>query len=457
MVQFISAPQPKPKSVASQLLEGAAEGALGGYQTYLMQKERNRLLAKEQKETEQAIAKEAKKREAYEKLGIPADVDPQVAKEILKQRETTQRQKNLYNMLGLSGGDAQQVLGTAPQAQGMPQQIGQPMTQPGVGEPDTAWMDAVGLPEQDRAQAPQAMSAWENMSDAQRAAIAIQEPQLARILEQGREFNQRQQLQEREFGFRKKLNEEEKQEKLKKEERRQFEVDRDYHSKISRPIIEEAAKRIQDSSFAKGIREQLRRDISSGETSGFWPFLVDKMGLESFRNPESARFSNEVKNLFVGSLNEIPGARPNQFIERFLSTAQPLIGRTPEANLTVMDVSDFVEDMRDELAKKELQIAKEDNEKFGYVKDDVKQRALERMGDYANRRQEQMAIQIRERHEKDKTTSDLLWEVLNGSVPDQTPLTPKMMRIFYIKNGKDLNKAVEEAKKSGFVIPQYLD
>ena len=201
MVQFISAPQPKPKSVASQLLEGAAEGALSGYQTYLMQKERNRLLAKEQKETEEAKAKEAKKREAYEKLGIPADVDPQIAKEILKQRGEDKRRQDIYDMFGLKKSAVQQALGTDPQAQGMPQAMGQPTPEPGVGETDTAWMDAVGLPQQDRAKAPEAMSAWENMSDEQRTAIAIQEPQLARILEQGREFNQRQRLSEREFLF----------------------------------------------------------------------------------------------------------------------------------------------------------------------------------------------------------------------------------------------------------------
>jgi hypothetical protein len=233
--------------------------------------------------------------------------------------------------------------------------------------------------------------------------------------------------------------------------------DRDYHSKISRPIIEQAQKTLKDSSIEKGIEQQLRRDIDSGNTSGLIPFMVDKMGLESWRNPESARFTNGVKNLFIGALNEIPGARPNQFIERFLSTAQPLIGRDPEANLSVLDVSDFVRDVRDEHARLELEEAKKDRTKLGYAKDDISERAWDKMGDYVNRRQEKMALDIRERHEKDRNTSDLMAEVLNGNVPPNTPLTPKMMKIFYIKNNKNIDAAISEAKKNNFVLPEFMD
>lgn len=236
-----------------------------------------------------------------------------------------------------------------------------------------------------------------------------------------------------------------------------FSDEREYHSKISRPIIESAQKTLQESSIEKGIEQQLRRDIASGNTSGLFPFMIDKLHLDNWRNPESARFSNSVKNLFVGSLNEIPGARPNQFIERFLSTAQPLIGSSPEANLSVLDVSDFVRDVKDEHARLELDFAKKDRQKLGYAKDDISERAWDAMGDYVNRRQERMALDIRERHEEKMQTADLLSEVLNGKVPPDTPLTPKMMKIFYIKNNKNVDAAIKEAKENNFVLPQYLE
>jgi hypothetical protein len=243
----------------------------------------------------------------------------------------------------------------------------------------------------------------------------------------------------------------------KREERKQFETEREYHSKISRPVIEAANERLKQSDVSKGLREQLKRDISSGNTSGFFPYMVDRLGLESFRNPESARFSNEIKNLFIGSLNEIPGARPNQFLERLLSTAQPLIGRSPEANLSVMDVADFVEDVRDEQARLELQVAKEDNKALGYVKDDVVQRARERMGDYVNRKQEDMAMKIRERHEKEMDDAALINELVGGKVTPGSYVTPRMMQILYLKNNKDMKKAIDDAQKYGLKFPEYLE
>lgn len=244
------------------------------------------------------------------------------------------------------------------------------------------------------------------------------------------------------------------------EEKRKHESfieDRNYHSKVSRPIVEEAQQFLKGSAIQEGLEQQLRRDIESGNTSGLFPFMVEKLGLESWRNPESARFTNAVKNLFTGSLKDIPGARPNQFIERFLATAQPMIGRSSEANLSVLDVSNFARDVKKEHARLELQLAQEDREKLGYAKEDISERAWNKMGDFANRRQEKMATQIRERHEKDMETSDLMSEVLNGDVPPDTPLTPKMMKIFYIKNDKNMDKAIAEAKKNNFVLPEYLE
>jgi hypothetical protein len=210
--------------------------------------------------------------------------------------------------------------------------------------------------------------------------------------------------------------------------------DRKYHSQVSRPIIEEANKTLKNYQANKGLRAQLRKDIESGETSGIYPFIIDKLGLESFRSPESARFTNEVKNLFVESLNDIPGARPNMFIERFLSNAQPSIGRSKEANLSVLDVGDFLEDLKAERAKQEIQIAKEDRAKFGYVKEDVAERAADRMGDFANKRQEQMA------------------EVIQNRTKDQGSEKTKIFRDPRGNKWKMTQKQVDNAKAKGVIF-----
>lgn len=239
-----------------------------------------------------------------------------------------------------------------------------------------------------------------------------------------------------------------------KETRRQFESDRTYHSKISDPIVEAANASLKEEPVKKGLNAQLRKDIASGNTSGFFPFLVDKMGIESFRNPESARFTSEIKNKFVSSLADIPGARPNMFIERVLSTAQPQLGRSQEANLSVLDLNDFVDDLDFERARQIRNIAKEDRKELGYVRNDVVERAEERMGNYANKRQEQMAYDIRRRHEDAiEDDADLLSEIIGKNIPEGTPVTRRTMRLLMIKNKDDPKKAVAEAKKLGMVFP----
>jgi hypothetical protein len=233
-----------------------------------------------------------------------------------------------------------------------------------------------------------------------------------------------------------------------------MEADRAFHSKTSEPVVESANALLKEEPTKKGLNAQLRRDISSGETSGLLPFLVDKMGLESYRNPESARFTSEIKNKFVASLADIPGARPNMFIERVLSTAQPQIGRSTEANLSVLDLNDFVDDLNYERARQIRNIAKEDRKELGYVRNDVEERAEEKMGNYANKRQDQMAYDIRKRHEDNiEDDADLLNEIIGKNVPEGTPVTRRTMRLLMIKNKDDAKKAVQEAKRLGMVFP----
>ncbi len=274
-------------------------------------------------------------------------------------------------------------------------------------------------------------------SDAEIAAIGIVDKDLARLMQSQKEASEK------------------KTAAMTKEERDRFESDRDYHSKVSRPIIEQANQTIQNYDIEQGLNEQQRKDIASGNIEGFYPYLVNNLGLTSFSNPELARFGTEIKKKFVSSLSDIPGARPNQFIERFLSTAQPQVGQSAEANLSVMDLDDFVRDVKHEQAVKELEIAKEDRDKLGYVREDVSERARQKLGDYVNRRQEKMALDIQNRHEENLKDVDLLNEIVGKSMIPGTYVTPRTMKLLYIKNGKNIEKTVDEAKSLGMRFPEY--
>ncbi|MGJ0428485.1 hypothetical protein [Methylobacter sp.] len=242
---------------------------------------------------------------------------------------------------------------------------------------------------------------------------------------------------------------------IEKAKRQAFESDREYHSKTSEPIIKEATSILKEAPLKKGLIDQQRRDIASGQTSGLIPFLVEKTGADIYRNPESSRFKTASKQRFVESLHQLgaAGARANQFIEQQLVGAQASLGRSEEANQTVLDLEEFVDDLKAERAKIELQLADEDNAKYGYARNDIARRADKKMTEYANQRQEEMAYDIRKRHEQNMSDEDLTKEIIMGNITPDTPLTLRTARILMIKNNDDERKAQAEAKKLGFRLP----
>jgi len=239
-----------------------------------------------------------------------------------------------------------------------------------------------------------------------------------------------------------------------KENRRQFESDRAYHTKTSEPILKAAEDQLREAPIRKALISQQRRDISSGNTEGLIPFLVDKLGLEAYRNPESARFKSASKERFVESLHTLgsAGARPNQFIEQQLVAAQPTLGRSEEANQSVLDLEEFINDLKEKRAQIELELAEKDYEKFGYPKNDIGRRADKLMKDYAEERQDKMAYDIRSRHENKMSDSDLVNDIVFGNIPEDTPITERTANILLIKNNHDKAKARTEAKRLGFRI-----
>ena len=240
-----------------------------------------------------------------------------------------------------------------------------------------------------------------------------------------------------------------------KEANAKFEADRTFHSKFTDPIVNEAQNVIKSSHTKKGLHDQLMRDIQSGNTSGIGPALVEMTGMEVFRNPESARFKNAIKNRFIEGVKSMGsgGVRPNQFLEQQLATAQPVLGRDKESNYTVAISEKFLDEMKEADAKFTLEEAEKDMQDIGYVKRDVVARAQKRMDKFAEQKQDELAYDIRKFHEDQLDDTKLTREIILGEVAPDTPLTLRAARILMIKNNDDEKKAQAEAKKLGFKIP----
>lgn len=233
-----------------------------------------------------------------------------------------------------------------------------------------------------------------------------------------------------------------------------FEADRAYHTKTSGPLLDKARTIIQKSPIRKGLLAQQRLDISSGQTEGILPFLAEKTGLEFYRDPASARFKTASKHRFIENLNSVAGgARPNMFIEQQLSGAQAQLGRDVESNQTVLDMEEFIDDLEEQRAKTEIELAKQDQKEYGYERNDIADRADEIMQKYAVQRQDEMAYDIRRRREENMNDEQLAQEIAGEKITPGTPLTLRAARILMIKNGDNEAKASKEAKKLGFTIP----
>ncbi len=240
--------------------------------------------------------------------------------------------------------------------------------------------------------------------------------------------------------------------KLNREEKT---AERTYHSKTSLPAIEAASKVVRAAPSKKGLINQHRRDIDSGNVTGYGQFLADKTGWEIFRNPEAARARSAAKQYFIQSLNSLAaGARPNIFLEQQLSAGQTQIGREEEANQTVLDLMEFTDDLEEQRARYILEEAEKDEKVFGFAKNDVERRADKRMIPYAEQREDEMAYTIRKRHEDELDDEKLVKEVISGNIPNGTPLTLRMANILMLKNNDDEAKAQAEAKRLGFIIPK---
>lgn len=270
-----------------------------------------------------------------------------------------------------------------------------------------------------------------------RAQFALIDPQASKALEHMADVEEREKSAEE------------------RESRRQFESDRDYHSKRSDPIIKEAQNVIDEARTSKALSAQARRAVESGNVSGIIPYLTAKFQYEPGVHPDTAILTTAQKHSFLGDLKGVAaGARPNQFLERIMTSAQPQVGRSEEANLDILDIEDFIRDMNVKKAELKLQLADKDLAEHKYAKADISRRADQIMDDYAEEAQDKLAYSIRNRHVSNLSDEQLAREMAENRVVTDQPLTQREAKFIYLKHGGDMKAANLEIRKKGYKIPK---
>jgi hypothetical protein len=273
----------------------------------------------------------------------------------------------------------------------------------------------------------QSSDSLQNISDDELAKIAVQNPQLAQILEKRKESQiQRNQRQE-------------------DIQRRKFEADRAFESKRSEPILKKNDEIRASLPVRNTAREVMKKAIQSGKVGSLKDYLADVTGIEPLRSNEGSVFKTASKEYFLRNLARA-GARPNQWIEQQIADAQAKFGRNMSSNLNTIALMEFEDDIDAKRSELIDDIASSMQSEQGYVSGDVSKIADTMMKPYVEQRQSDLAYEMRKNQEQEdpKLITDL------SKVTLGTPLTVEKAQYLLEEFGDD---AMSVAKKLGYSLP----
>lgn len=272
-----------------------------------------------------------------------------------------------------------------------------------------------------------AESRLSNLSDEELARVAVENPQLAQVLE------------------RRKESEIQKLSKKEDLERRKFEADRAFESKRSEPILKKNDEIRGSFPVRNTSRELMKEAVQSGKISSLKDYLADITGIEPLRSREGAIFKTASKEYFLRNLARA-GARPNQWIEQQIADAQAKFGRSTASNLNTIALMEFEDDVDAKRVELIDQVASQMQKEQGYVSGDVAQIADSMMKPYVEQRQADLAYEMRRNTENEdpKGLTSL------DKVPKGTPLTIEKAEYLVKIFGDD---AISVAEDLGYSLP----
>jgi hypothetical protein len=129
--------------------------------------------------------------------------------------------------------------------------------------------------------------------------------------------------------------------------------------------------------------------------------IAEVTGIELFRSAKGAQFKTAAKTYFLNDLRS-SGARPNQFIEKQLVDALTKVGRSQEANETVIESFKFSNDLKKAWHQSVREMEKQYEDSLGYVPGNLSRIVEETMKPYIEERQAQYESKLKEIAEREE-------------------------------------------------------
>jgi len=166
--------------------------------------------------------------------------------------------------------------------------------------------------------------------------------------------------------------------------------------------------------------------IQNGDQS-FWSLdnLAELTGSELFRTAKGGQFKTAAKTYFLNDLKS-SGGRPNMFIEKMLADALPKMGRSEEANQTVLESFKFSNDLKKKRHETIRDLEKYYEESMGFlpgrfnsiVEENMKPYIEERQKDYEKRLKEIAVIEKKKSKKGKEKKSQLSGTFIDVMGPD---------------------------------------
>lgn len=231
-------------------------------------------------------------------------------------------------------------------------------------------------------------------------------------------------------------------------EQKSFEKQRAFESGRSTKYLDKVSELATNLPERKIAIQSAKSAIQSGEMTPFGgDFAADILNLPQLRTTSGAQLATAAKTNLIGSLSQITGGRPNQFIEQQINNAFAKAGQTKEANIAQLDIIEAKLDIDEKLAEATDQLADQYRQQLGYVPESIDRDVRKAVKPYTEQRMKELAYDLRENLEREKGASEL-----KGlkKVPTGTPLTLRQAKLFVDKYG---DRAEEMAIKLGYEIP----
>lgn len=222
-------------------------------------------------------------------------------------------------------------------------------------------------------------------------------------------------------------------------------------TKLSDPYlktIEEKRASTRDQESSLNLAETALRDRDNSTI--FYQFVADKLGFDPLLDENSSLLRTSSKEFILGSLRRA-GSRPNMWIEQQIGNMFPTIGKTKQANMSVIEALKF----DNKINQKEVEISDRLSDKYkqtlGYIPSSISKDVDKELRPYVEKQRDKLGTRLQEIKEMKKSPDQLksLKHVAEG-----TPLTRSRGLAILETAGGDVNKALNIAKKLGYKVPE---